>query len=138
MDKKRRDRYGQKCKFILEKLNEVFLNPKDDTHLYASLYCMQVSIEAATDLAAMLVKDLGLDVGDDYHNVDLLQRKGIIPSKIAEELRGANGLRNAIVHRYNSFEQELAFKRIPSIKKAIESFIELVDVEVNELTKSKS
>ncbi|ODS35451.1 hypothetical protein BEH94_06405 [Candidatus Altiarchaeales archaeon WOR_SM1_SCG] len=64
-------------------------------------YKIQIGIEGIIDLAAMLVKDSGKDVGDDYYNLGLLEEEGIISEEMCEKLKKLNGLRKIIVHRYN-------------------------------------
>jgi len=45
-------------------------------------YKIQIGIEGIIDLAAMLVKDSGKDVGDDYYNLGLLEEEGIISEEM--------------------------------------------------------
>ena len=44
----------------------------------AILYSMLTAVEAVMDIVAMLVKDVGLEVEDDYTNISKLLEEGII------------------------------------------------------------
>ena len=99
-------------KRYLEKL-EVFEQEKefmdsytiaDDVTKRALLYALQVCVDVVMDVAAMTTKDLGLVVEDDYTNIEKLEREKVLTSEEAELIRRFNGLRNAIVHKYNRLD----------------------------------
>ncbi len=48
------------------------------------------------DIVAMLTKDAGLVVRDDYTNIEKLSREGIIVPEEEGALKEYNGLRNSI------------------------------------------
>lgn len=75
----------------------------------------------------MLIRDLGKDVGDDYHNLDLLKDERIIDEDMCEKLKKLNGIRNILVHRYNKIEEDLIFENLNEIRKVIFNFIEIVE-----------
>ncbi len=78
MDEERKTRYREKIEFILEKSDNIPLTPDTPLERDAAFYRLQVAIERITDISAMLVKDIGRTVGDDYHNIDILIEEGII------------------------------------------------------------
>lgn len=90
-------------------------------------HVVQVSIDAALDIAAMLVKDAGDIPADDYHNLDTLVRLEVIPPTLADRLRQLNGLRNAIVHKYNAFEEERVFESLDEIGQALLEFVDVAE-----------
>jgi uncharacterized protein YutE (UPF0331/DUF86 family) len=55
----------------------------------------------------MMVKDLGLEVGDAHSNIESLESAKAIERGTADFLRKLNGLRNAIVHKYNKFDEDI-------------------------------
>lgn len=59
-----------------------------------------------------MVKDLRTIPKDDYSNIKIMENKKIISSNLAAKLREANGLRNRIVHDYNSLDDSIAYNRI--------------------------
>lgn len=98
---KRKQRYLKKIE-MLEKEVEFLKTSelRDETAKRAVFYSLQVSVEILMDICAMRVKDIGLTVEDDYTNIEKLQREDIITEDDAEILKGYNGMRNIIVHRY--------------------------------------
>ena len=133
----RKQRYRQKINFIVEKVKSLPLKPADATEVDALLYRILLAIEAAMDLAAMAVKDKGYTVSDDYHNIEQLVTLKVISSSAGEELKKLNGLRNAIVHKYNKFEEEVVLKAAEHIVKVLVSFLKSIEHELKNLTKNK-
>lgn len=128
MDNKRKARYRDKINFITEKIGTLpKTNFDNDIVKDAAFYKIQTAIECVTDIAAMLVRDMGKDVGDDYHNLEVLKNAGLIDEEMHDKLRKLNGMRNIIVHRYNKIEEDLIFNSIAEIKKTIFDFIEIVE-----------
>ena len=87
----------------------------------AALYSLQIGIESGMDLIAMKVKDLGLVVEDDYTNIEKIIHEDVISIKEGALLKEFNGIRNAVVHKYNSLEMAI-------IKEALERIAEFAEV----------
>lgn len=132
LNNERIDRYRSKIGYIIEKL---YTLPEDTTALdelgiEGVLYRVHTSIEAAMDLAAMVVRDIGIDVGDDYDNIDILKEKKIIGAELAGEFKRLNGLRNAIVHKYGSVDTKLILQNLENIKEILRSFVDVIEGEL--------
>lgn len=134
MIKKRKERYNQKMDFIVEKIESIPEPIETDIEMDATFYRVQISIDATADIISMLVKDLGKEVSDDYHNIDLLIKEKIISLKQGEKLKNLNGLRNAIVHKYNKFEEKEVLDNIENIKNNLLEFLEIAENVVKTLT----
>ncbi|MGQ4914592.1 MAG: type VII toxin-antitoxin system HepT family RNase toxin [Candidatus Asgardarchaeia archaeon] len=130
---KRKERYGKKLDYIFYKISNLPLNPLNEITIDAMLYRIQTSTEAAMDVIAMLCKDLGIPVSDDYSNIAELSAKKIISDDLAEDLKRLNGLRNAIVHRYNKLNYQEVIKNINEIKRILLNFIEVVEDLLREI-----
>ncbi len=128
----RKNRYRAKISYIIEKMDTLPDNTNilDELAIDGILYRVQTSIEAAMDLAAMLVRDIGIEVKDDYDNVDIIKKKNIIEKGLAEELKRLNGVRNAIVHKYGELNAELVLENLESIKEILHRFIEKIEGEL--------
>jgi uncharacterized protein YutE (UPF0331/DUF86 family) len=87
----------------------------------AALYSLQICIESGMDIIAMKVKDIGLVVEDDYTNIEKLIHENVIALKEGELLKEFNGIRNAIVHKYNRLDLAI-------IKEALERIAEFAEV----------
>ena len=135
MNEARLQRYKQKMNIIVNKLESIPKEIKTEVAVNATLYCVQVSIDATMDIIAMLAKDIGHDVSDDYHNIGNMVKSKIISASAAEDLKRFNGLRNAIVHKYNNFEEESVIKNLTAIRTSLEGFLEIVEAKINEIAK---
>lgn len=132
VDAKRQGVYRRKLHVITQSIGRIpddreVLSPLE---LDGVLHNVQVMIDAVMDIAAMLVKDGGHEVKDDYQNLEMLVEEGLIGGPLAEELRRLNGLRNAIVHRYNSFEEETLLEGLDRIRSGVVDFAEIVEERI--------
>ena len=100
-------------------------------HVDALFYRLQVSIDATMDVIAMLCKDLGITVKDDYSNIDELEKLKIFSSVLLKDLRRWNGLRNVLVHRYNRVEEDLVIKVKEDVVTTLKTFVKDVEVLID-------
>jgi uncharacterized protein YutE (UPF0331/DUF86 family) len=101
----RKERYLEKLELFEGELEFIASHDIcDDVTERALLHSLQTCVEISMDIAAMLTKDAGLVVGDDYTNIEKLLREGIIGTKEEGILKEYNGLRNSIVHRYGRLD----------------------------------
>ncbi len=137
MDKKRIVRYREKLEQIDEFLNYLkewtrdikekdFLNKLNIRNQLSIYHAYQIIIEAISDLAAMIIKDLNLIPKDDYTNIDILVKKQVISKELSLVIKEAHGLRNKIVHKYNRLVDKIAYKGILSHLDGIEKYKEVI------------
>ncbi len=128
----RKTRYRSRIGYMLEKMYSLPENTAvlDDLGIDGVLYRVHTSIEAAMDLVAMLVRDSGIEVGDDYDNIETLKEKQVIDAELADELKRLNGMRNAVVHKYGNVDTELILQNLERIKEILHSFIENIEGEL--------
>ncbi len=91
----------------------------------AILYSMLTAVEAVMDIVAMLVKDIGLEVGDDYTNISKLLEEGIIREEEAELLRKFR-FRGAIAHHYNHLDLAKVAEAVGNTEKLYNVAVKLV------------
>ena len=127
VDEDRLLRVRDKINYITSGSIKIRSPTQSELEKYGIFYLLQTVIEACIDLVAMITKDKGLDVQDDYMNIDMLEENGTIPSSLAEKLRAANGLRNRIVHQYNGFDETIALESIDEIVEICDEWIQLVE-----------
>jgi len=133
---KRREQYKRKLEFIADKIAVLPENFDDNLFMLDALfYRLQISIDAVMDVIAMLNKDLGITVKDDYSNIDELDKLNIFPDNFLKRIRRLNGLRNVIVHRYNKIEEDLIIKQKDSFVDALKEFIKIVEKFIYEKLK---
>ena len=135
MKEERLNQYRSKIGYIVEKIYDIpeDTDSFDDLTLDGVLYRVQTSIEAAVDMAAMLVHDMGLDVSDDYKNIDVLVQKLEVNPNIANNLKNLNGMRNAIVHHYGKVNMDLILQNIEEIKEMLSEFIDIIEDKLDAL-----
>ena len=129
MEENRLKRYQDKIDLILRRMEEInewadinskdFIN--DERTKLATYKAFQEAIEACMDITAMSCKDLKIVPKDDYINIEAINDKMDFDCAVLME---ANGLRNRLVHRYNTMDDLLAFRSIKEILPEISKFVE--------------
>ncbi len=129
VEKERKNAYQRKISVVSDCLGRIPENPEQASRLEMDgiLHNVQVMIDACMDLAAMLVKDQGHEVSDDYDNLEKLGETGFLSPQLAATMGRLNGMRNAIVHRYNSFEEEVLLRGLDTIQSAVLEFAEAME-----------
>ena len=70
-------------------------------------------VEAATDLAFLVIKHKKLKIPeDDIDAFNILLENKIIGSSLAAKLRNAKGMKNIISHQYGNIDDEIVFEAI--------------------------
>lgn len=136
MDIERANRYKDKLNLISERLVDIeeWISGYDasdfvsDKKTRLAVYkAFQELIEASFDIAAMICKDSKTIPKDDYTNIDILYEIKIIDSGLKNALSESNGLRNRLVHRYNSLDDSIAFESIQAHLPGFKYFLEVIN-----------
>jgi uncharacterized protein YutE (UPF0331/DUF86 family) len=127
MKEERAVRYKDKIDYIVSSLEAIPEEPAGDLEIRGVFYSLHTAVEAAMDLVAMLLKDTGKKIEDDYTNIEVLEEAGIITEQLAENLKKCNGLRNYLVHRYDKLNDKIALDSVVEVKKNLYDFIEVVE-----------
>lgn len=120
MEIERAKRYRDKLNLILERtadiedwtsieISDFISDKKTRLAVYKAFQELQ---EAALDIVAMSCRDSRIISKDDYANVEALYQKNIIDERLKNALIESNGLRNRLVHRYNTLDDRTAFESI--------------------------
>ncbi len=130
------EQYKRKLEFIIDKIT-VLPEKLDDNKFFldALFYRLQISIDASMDVVAMLCKDLGITVKDDYSNLDEIEKLSIFTPGLINELRKWNGLRNVLVYKYNKIEEEIVFQNKNRVVETLITFAKEVEVIISEKIK---
>lgn len=125
----RRKRYLEKLEFFEDEFNFIASHEIcDDVTERALLHSLQTCSEISMDVVAMLTKDVGLAVGDDYTNIEKLASESIIDMNEMEVLKEYNGLRNSIVHRYGTLDMERVIEGLDGIDKLYQVVVKLAEI----------
>lgn len=94
--------------FLRAKRSTTVRQLKDDYELRSAIERnFQVGIEAALDIAEIIISEEGLEKPEDYRGTILtLGRKGILPAGFAERFAPAASFRNILVHGYAEVDLE--------------------------------
>lgn len=105
------EKIHRKAEYILKKLKYLKNNRPEDVERFKSdetmqmaiFYGIQVCIEAIVDIVILIgTKVYEKEYEGDYEMFESLFEEGVIEEDVFEKLRRMNGLRNAIVHAYDS------------------------------------
>lgn len=127
MKDERAIRYREKIDYIVSSLEAIPEVAEGDLEIRGIFYSLHTSIEAAMDMMAMLLKDSGKKVEDDYANIEALEESRIITPQLALGLKKCNGLRNYLVHRYNKMDDRIALDSAEEVRKILYDFIDVVE-----------
>lgn len=125
--------------FILEKLTEIagYLKEiedffklddkeilKDSGKLHVAERLLQLTVDTMVDVNQHFIKELKLKVSEDFQGTFyILGENKILPKDFARKIAPVVGLRNRIVHRYETLDKKMfisAFrKNYPDFKKLI-------------------
>ncbi len=120
----------RKAEYIVKKLKylknsrpeDVERFERDETMQMAIFYALQVCIEAIVDIVILIgTKEYEKEYEGDYEMFETLLEEGIIEEDVFEKLRKMNGLRNAIVHAYDSLMVEEIYENYNKILRDIGS-----------------
>jgi uncharacterized protein YutE (UPF0331/DUF86 family) len=125
--KERIERYKDKINYIVRNVESIQKDAESELELGGIFYGLHTAIEASMDVVAMLLKDMGEVVEDDYSNIMRLEEIGIISVDLADRLRKCNGLRNYLVHRYNRVDDAIALDSRSEVRDIFYEFIEIVE-----------
>jgi uncharacterized protein YutE (UPF0331/DUF86 family) len=137
MDESRIKRYKDKINYIIEKVQNLSKDPKNELEKDGIFYSLQTSIESTIDLIAMLVKDIGIPVKDDARNINVIVKKRNLDPELGEKLNRANGMRNILVHRYNEVDEQIIIKSVKDVKNLLMKWLDIIEVALNEYSKNK-
>jgi uncharacterized protein YutE (UPF0331/DUF86 family) len=84
---------------------------------------VQISVEAALDVCALLVTGLRLGLpGDEEDLFDKLQQADVLSSSMTDTLQRMKGLRNLLVHEYGRIVDSIVFETVSQRLGDFESF----------------
>ena len=128
MDEKRLTRYRKKISVVTKRENNIssWINDDDEKSILAVYKAYQELVEGLTDIFAMILKDMGELVEDDYSNIERLNEIGLLSKEQEELMKEANGLRNRLVHEYNGLEKKTALNSVKRLNPEFEDVLEEV------------
>jgi len=125
MNKDRIKRYKEKITVIETRRNNIFswISETDEKSVLAAYKAFQELVDSLTLIFAMMLKDMGEIVGEDYSNIEALERTNMLNQKQAAVMKEANGLRNRLIHEYNGLERQTARISMEEINDEMEDIL---------------
>ena len=119
---------------FLEELNSIAPSSLDEykSSLEKRAACeryVEKIIEAATDLAFLIIKDKKLKIPeDDIDAFNILLDNKIISNELSIKLKNAKGMKNIISHQYGKIDDEIVFEAITEeLEKDVRKFIGVIE-----------
>jgi uncharacterized protein YutE (UPF0331/DUF86 family) len=95
---------------------------------------LQEAIEAALDVNAHLIAERGQDVPDDYFGGFVkLGELGILPEELARALAPSAGLRNRLVHEYDTIDDAKVLAAVGTLLDLYPRYIRATEAELAKL-----
>ena len=92
---------------------------------------LQEAIEAALDINAHLIAELGQNVPDDYFGGFVkLGQLGILPEELAAALAPSAGLRNRLVHEYDTLDDAKVLAAVGTLLDLYPRYIQAIEAEL--------
>jgi uncharacterized protein YutE (UPF0331/DUF86 family) len=89
---------------------------------------LQELIEAAIDINTYIIVQTGNKVPDDYYeSFIVLGELNIISSQLAEKLAPSAGLRNRLVHEYDTLEHSMVLEAVRRAQELYPKYIEQIE-----------
>ncbi|MDA2927139.1 DUF86 domain-containing protein [Acidobacteria bacterium AH-259-G07] len=89
--------------------------------------CLQVCIETVIDIGNHIIAAKGLGKPKDYRSVlEILGSRDVLPQDFAQGLLPLLGLRNRLVHQYDTIDRKLLFENLKQNLDHFRRFAELI------------
>lgn len=95
---------------------------------------LQESVEAALDINAHLIAERGHDVPDDYFGGFVkLGELGILPEDLARAVAPSAGLRNRLVHEYDTLDDAKVLAAVGTMLDLYPRYVQAIEAELTKL-----
>jgi uncharacterized protein YutE (UPF0331/DUF86 family) len=89
---------------------------------------LQEAIEAALDINAHLIAEVGSEVPDDYYGGFIeLADLGIVETQLARDLAPSAGLRNRLVHEYDAIDDARVLQAIGTMRRQYPRYVQAIE-----------
>ncbi|MBI2644842.1 DUF86 domain-containing protein [Candidatus Uhrbacteria bacterium] len=96
----------------------------DSGKLHIAERLLQLIVDTIIDINTYFIRELNLPISEDYQSTFFtLAERGILPKNFAEKMAPIVGLRNRIVHRYESVDTHLFLSLLRSNVKDFTKYI---------------
>ena len=116
------DRLRPISRLTLQEYHERFYERKAAERL------LQEAVEAALDINAHVIAELGKDIPEDYYGRFLkMGELGVVPPDLAHSLAGSAGLRNRLVNEYETIDDARVLDAITTLLETYPRYIQALE-----------
>lgn len=135
--------------FILQKLEEsvTYLKELNDllyfsdeqiiadfSKMHATERLLQLIVDTLIDVNQHFIKELNIKISEDFQGTFyILGDNGILPADFARKIAPVVGLRNRIVHRYDTLNKQLFMETLRKNYSDFETYIKLINEHLKKL-----
>ncbi len=118
---------------FLEEIGELFKNSDkkilaDSGKLHIAERLLQLVVDLMIDINQHFIKELGLKISEDFQGTFyILGENKILPQKFAQKIAPVVGLRNRIVHRYDTLDKKLFIETFRENNPDFKKYIQLIN-----------
>lgn len=117
--------YANRLNAIREMSLQEFLEQTDQQLITER--CLQVCIETIIDIGNHIIAAKGLGKPKDYRSVlEILGDRDVLPQDFTQALLPLVGLRNRLVHEYDTIDRKLLFENLKQNLDYFKGFAELI------------
>lgn len=120
-------------KLYYQDLEKLFTAPleeieKDFIKYYAAERLLQLLVDEVLDINNHIISRQNLPSPDDFQSTfQILANNQILPEDFVQRFAPVVGLRNRLVHRYETIDKELVLKQIQKEKSDFVTFVQLIE-----------
>ena len=119
------ERYQAELKQLMEFSDEEILNDSGRVHIAERL--LQLIVDGILDVNQHFIKELDLEAVEDFQSTFYaLGRSAVLPSDFAEKIAPVVGLRNRVVHRYETMNMKLFLESLRKNREDFDKYVGLI------------
>lgn len=135
--------------FVLEKIEEILAILDEATELFkfsdeeilkdllkyhTAERLLQLIVDLMLDINYHFIRELNLKTGEDFQGTFyILGENGVLPGKFAQKIAPVVGLRNRIVHRYETIDRKLFIKSFRMNLGDFKKYIKLIGIYLEKI-----
>lgn len=125
------EKYQVELEELLDFSDEEILNDSGKTHIAERL--LQLIVDTILDINQHLIKELGLEPAEDFQSTFyILGKHNIMSDDFAVKIAPVVGLRNRVVHRYDTLNKDLFIKTLRENYKDFDLYSKLIQKRLEE------
>jgi len=124
--------YLKEIKDLFESNDKEIL--KDSVKLHSAERMLQLTVDTMIDINQHFIKELGLKTSDDFQGTFyILGEHKILPKGFARKIAPVVGLRNRIVHRYETLDKKIFISTFRKEFSDFKKYLRLVSAYIDKI-----